>query len=172
MAQSVKGGVHAAVRRRHAKRGSDLPRSGLRPQVSLEEVARTCSEALEADFSAAGLPNEIDWSARLLSLVVIQTLFPRHLRTTPEVAATLLERVLPERQREIATSENVSDAYERAREEWLSEQGMTPTIRSLYTGDRIPLSLVAPWESYADVNRAMQRRLRGLGRKELVYVET
>jgi hypothetical protein len=170
-AAARRGGLAAAAKKREAKSGS--PRSGLQPHVSLEEVLQVCTSGLSATFADAGLPTEIDWTTRLLSILVLIGVFPRQHRAKPEEAAALIHRVLSEKQLPASTEDEtkklVQKSYEQAREAWRQERGMVAALRGLYTDERYPKDLVAPWEDAAALNaefraymREQEKRLEGV----------
>jgi hypothetical protein len=153
-AAARRGGLAAAAKKRAVKAGN--VRSGLASHIRLEEVLSVCTAAMTATFADAGLPQEIDWDARLLSLVVLLGVFPKQYRSRPDEAAALLLKVLPERVRSTKDADEmqrqIAAGYARAREAWRQERGMVAALRGLYTDESYPRDLIAAWEDAEALN--------------------
>jgi hypothetical protein len=164
LAAARRGGLTTAAKKREAKSGS--PRSGLQPHVSLEEILRVCTSGLSATYADVGLPAEVDWATRLLSLVVLMSVFPKQYRATPEEAAALLHRVLPEAQLPASTEDEtkklVQKSYEEAREAWRQERGQVAALRGLYTDEAYPKDLLGAWENAAALNDELRVYMKEL----------
>jgi hypothetical protein len=132
------GKARAAQRRAEA---SPRPRSGIHPELTMDDVYGVIVAGLSATFADAGLPNEIDWTTRLLSCAALLSLFPRGDRRTPEQVREILERALPPSVLAgfgpRATPETIRAT---AREQWRDLKRRSAPLATIY--DREP-----PWIS-------------------------
>lgn len=108
LAMSQKGGRSTAARHRKRKLGDPL--AGLDPQVPLWHVLELLRVALKADFREVGLPHEVDWSTRLVALLV-------------------LTRILPDAFKDIENDPAFADVYTLARGVW-DEMRRRPDLRN------------------------------------------
>lgn len=160
-----RGGLKTAQLKREKKAGS--PRSGLVPHASTEQLLQVCIEGLQATFADAGLPNEIDHQTRLLSVAALLNAFPRYYRSTPQEAAALLLKVLPERldndevEQERGLCKRAEAAYVELRRAWDSER-FAGELRGSYQDESYPAWAIAPWESAVDLNAARAKWVAGL----------
>jgi hypothetical protein len=71
---SVKGGRRNAIKAQRKKQAH--PRASLDATIPPFKLYEILEAALRADFAAVGLPKEIDWSSRLLALLVLVQVAP------------------------------------------------------------------------------------------------